>query len=145
MYSWSEVYVPFTSSEGQWVQVDVCENIDPTATASNDYTLTLLSNFTSGHRNSSNLANITAILNHPTSSVENRPINFQDEYMNENLGTILTDQNGVASVIIDINDSQSVGIHAIFGYFSLYAANFTTYTVYGDIPSNDLNLNISYI
>ncbi|MBN1213970.1 MAG: transglutaminase domain-containing protein [Candidatus Lokiarchaeota archaeon] len=143
MYSWSEVYVPFTSSEGQWIQVDVCENIDPTATASNNYTLTLLSNFTSGHRNSSNFANITAILNHPTASVENRPINFQDEYMNENLGTILTDQNGIASVIININDSQSVGIHAIFGYFSIYAANFTTYTVYGDIPSNDLNLTIS--
>ncbi|MBY9005406.1 MAG: transglutaminase domain-containing protein [Candidatus Lokiarchaeota archaeon] len=141
MYNWAEVYIPTSASNGEWIQVDVCENIDPTQSSSN-YTLTVTSNFTSGYRNSSNWANITAKLDHPTDSVENRPLHFQDEYMDENIGTILTDQNGYASTIIEINNSQSVGIHLITTSFSLYATNFTTYTVFGNDPLNDLNLTI---
>ena len=124
MYNWAEVYIPTSDYTGEWIQVDVCDFIDLNQSASG-YNLTLTSDYTSGYRDEGKWATMTATLTHPNSSVTNRPINFRDEYMNEHIGTVLTDINGNATISVEINNTQTIGPHIISASFSLYAYNFT--------------------
>ena len=142
MYNWAEVYIPTSSSTEEWIQVDVCDNIDLNQTDSG-YNLTLTTDFTSGYRDEGKWATMTATLTHPNSSVANRPINFQDEYVNEHLGTILTDINGNATISVEINNNQTIGPHIISASFSLYAYNFTKYTIFEYDTANDINLTLN--
>jgi hypothetical protein len=59
-------------------------------------------------------------------------ISFFDETMQRDLGSVLTDINGEASIVVDINNSQVVGPHIITtSYLSVF--NYTLYTVLGNI------------
>jgi len=138
LYNWAEIYVPTDIyGNGMWVQMDV--NLDtygdgggpPLPTSFN---ITVNSNFTEGYRNQ--VANLTATLSSPTNlSVENREITFTDYTYGIELGKVTTNQNGTASLLVDIDTSQIVGPHLI-GASYLSAVNFTYYTIFGDIDVN---------
>ncbi len=85
---------------------------------------------------------MTATLSSLESSVVNRTILFTDMLSGgTTIGQVLTDQNGQASILININNSQVVGPHPIVASFSTIASNTTAYVVYGDIEVNLLSVN----
>ena len=141
MYSWAEVYIP-TSYGGEWIQVDVCNDIFPDEGIS-PFNLTLTTNFTSGYRDEGEWANLTATLTHPNVTISNRPISFYDEYMDMPLGTVLTDQNGIASYFVEIDNSQTIGPHIISASYSLFTQNITRYTIFDYDTANDINLELN--
>jgi len=98
------------------------------------FNITVNSNFTEGYRNQ--VANLTATLSSPTNiSVENKEITFTDYTYGIELGKVTTNQNGTASLLVDIDTSQIVGLHVIVASY-LSAVNYTYYTIYGDIDVN---------
>ncbi len=123
IYNWAEIYVPtHISGSGMWVQMDITPLLD--------FNLEVYSNSSVFNRPS--YANITAVLNSSSASVESRRINFFDETMQRDLGSVLTDINGEASIVVDINNSQVVGPHIISAsYLSIF--NYTLYTVLGNV------------
>jgi len=131
IYNWAEIYVPTDiSGSGMWVQMDITPLID--------FNLDAYSNSSVFNRPS--YANITAVLSSSNASVENRRINFFDETMQRGLGSVLTDINGEASIVVDINNSQVVGPHIIStSYLSVF--NYTLYTVLGNVEVNLTNVN----
>jgi len=131
IYNWAEIYVPTDiSGSGIWVQMDITPLLD--------FNLDVYSNSSVFNRPS--FANITATLTSSNSSVENRRINFYDETMQRDLGSALTDINGEASIIVDINNSQVVGPHIITAsYISVF--DFTNYTILGNVEVNLTNVN----
>ncbi len=149
MYNWAEVFIPTDiDGTGEWIQVDVCGNVDPFA-SSGDYDLTLVSNFSSGHRNVGHVANLTAILTSSSNqSISGRPILFYDAYMDNFIGTdpVETDVNGVASAYVSIDDSQTAGLHQIVASYGKTIDN-VTYSVLGSFsdPDNDLYLNLNSV
>ncbi|MBD3196783.1 MAG: hypothetical protein GF317_17130 [Candidatus Lokiarchaeota archaeon] len=142
IYNWAEIYVPTAiTGAGEWVQVDVCENIDPILNGtggSGAFNITVSSNFTDGDRFSGTVANITAKLTSQNTTVDNRLIEFYDYSMDESLGQAYTDQNGSASILVDINASQTIGHHIITASYST-AVNFTTYMITG----GSINLSLT--
>ena len=126
IYNWAEIYVPTDiSGSGMWVQMDITPLID--------FNLDVYSNSSVFNRPS--YANITAVLSSSNASVGSRRINFFDETMQRDLGSVLTDINGEASIVVDINNSQVVGPHIIFAsYLSVF--DYTNYTVLGNVEVN---------
>jgi len=123
IYNWAEIYVPTDiSGSGMWVQMDITPLLD--------FNLEVYSNSSVFNRPS--YANITAVLSSSKASVESRKINFFDETMQRDLGSVVTDINGEASIVVDINNSQVVGPHIISAsYLSVF--NYTLYTVLGNV------------
>ena len=144
IYNWAEIYVPTnTNGDGDWVQMDIYyDQFGPIGDF--NYSLTVETNFTAGFRNDQE-ALITATLSQGGSPVQGETITFIDLATDQNIGTIDTDFNGEASVIIPIDSSQVVGPHAILAYYNPQATNYTQYTIYGDIKVNLTNLNPSEI
>ena len=137
LYNWAEVFIPTDiTGNGYWIQFD----IEPESASQGQFSLTLNSNFSSGYRGS--VANLTAILSSLESSVANRTITFTDLLSGgTTIGQMLTDQNGQASILVDINNSQVVGPHPIAASFSTLASDTTSYLVYGDIDVKLLSVN----
>ncbi|MHA1281375.1 MAG: transglutaminase domain-containing protein [Promethearchaeota archaeon] len=141
MYNWAEIYIPTdTSGNGYWVQMDIL--YDSFGSGGNPFTeeefhITVESNFTSGNRGS--IAQINATLTSPTASVEGRKVTFTDTTSGVTLGEATTNNKGVASILVNIDNNQVIGPHLIkASYFS--AINYTTYVVYGPIRVNLLSL-----
>ncbi|MEE9573509.1 MAG: hypothetical protein V3W20_10705, partial [Candidatus Neomarinimicrobiota bacterium] len=85
---------------------------------------------------------LTAILTSSTNqSVGNKTITFRDYTFGVDLGNTLTDQNGTASILIDINNSQVVGPHLIEVSYGGSVRNYTLYSVLGPIEVNFTNVN----
>jgi len=137
LYNWAEVFIPTDiTGNGYWIQFD----IDPESASQGQFTLTLNSNFSAGFRGG--VANLTATLSSPESSVVNRTITFTDLTSGSTtIGQVLTDQNGQASILLDVNNSQVVGLHPIVASFSTLASDTTYFVVYGDIEVNLLSVN----
>ena len=137
LYNWAEVFIPTDiTGNGYWIQFD----IEPESASQGQFSLTLNSNFTAGIRG--DVANLTATLSSLESSVVNRTILFTDLLSGgTTIGQMLTDQNGQASILVDINNSQVVGPHPIVASFSTLASDTTYYLVYGDIDVNLLSIN----
>ena len=134
IYNWAEIYIPTDASgEGEWVQFDILYDSfgggSPLSDA--DFNLNLDSNFTEGYRPA--VAEINATLTSLTESVEGRQITFTDVTTGAELGSAYTDSNGVASIQIDIDNTQVVGPHIIQADYSIVVTNFTSYIVYGPI------------
>jgi len=143
IYNWAEIYVPTEiDGDGMWVQFEVPPGAGgiPFPGAFN---ITVNSNFTTGPRGQ--VANLTAVLTSSANqSVENKLITFMDYTYGVDLGSNTTDLNGMASILVYINNSQVVGPHvAVAQYGSVF--NWTTYTVYGDIEVNLTNVNPTMI
>jgi hypothetical protein len=140
IYNWAEIYVPTSiSGEGMWVQMDVIyDSFGEGGSPMSNYNIEVYSNFTAGYRGQ--WANLTAVLNSTTGSVDNKEIIFTDLSSGVQLGTAFTDPNGTASILVNVNDSFVVGPHAIMASYSL-AYNFTYFMVYGDIEVNLLSVN----
>ena len=137
LYNWAEIFIPTDiTGNGYWIQFD----IEPESASQGQFSLTINSNFSSGYRGG--VANLTATLSSLESSVVNRTILFTDMLSGgTTIGQVLTDQNGQASILININNSQVVGPHPIVASFSTIASNTTAYVVYGDIEVNLLSVN----
>jgi len=137
LYNWAEIFIPTDiTGNGYWIQFDV----EPASASQGQFTLTLNSNFTAGIRGS--VANLTATLSSPESSVANRTITFKDIFSGgTTIGQVLTDQNGQASILVNISNSQVVGPHPIVARFSTLRSDSIYYTVYGDIEVHLLSVN----
>ncbi|MFW9876360.1 MAG: transglutaminase domain-containing protein, partial [Candidatus Thorarchaeota archaeon] len=140
IYNWAEIYVPTSiSGEGVWVQMDIIgESYGEGGNPMANYNLEVYSNFTAGYRGQ--LANLTAILNSDTGSVNNKTIIFTDLSSGLPLGEVYTDSNGTASIIVNIGNSFVVGPHVIMASYQL-TNNITSFNVYGDIEVNLINVN----
>ncbi|TXT64397.1 MAG: putative Transglutaminase-like superfamily protein [Promethearchaeota archaeon] len=139
IYNWAEVYVPTsTDGSGNWVQVDVCENLSP-INATTNFNISVSTNFTEGYRNIGNVANISATLTSINQSVANRIITFRDESMGLIINTVSTDQNGNAWTTINLDSSQTIGLHTISASYST-AVNYTFYMINGTNTTIDLYL-----
>jgi transglutaminase-like putative cysteine protease len=142
IYNWAEIYVPTsTNGSGNWVQFDVCENISPYGNATTvDFNISISTNFTEGYRGVGNLANISAKLTSINQSVANRIITFRDLSMNKIIDAVSTDQNGNAWTTVNINTSQTIGVHYISATYSS-AVDYTNYTITG--PTTNINLYLT--
>ncbi len=141
IYNWAEIYVPTsTDGSGNWVQFDVCENISPFNATTGGFNISISTNFTEGYRNVGNVANISATLTSINQSVANRIITFRDLSMNKIIYAVSTDQNGNAWTTVDINNSQTIGVHYISATYSS-AVDYTNYTITG--PTTNINLNLT--
>ncbi|MFW9875144.1 MAG: transglutaminase domain-containing protein [Candidatus Thorarchaeota archaeon] len=140
IYNWAEIYVPTSiSGEGMWVQMDVIgESYGQGGNPMANYNIEVYSNFTAGYRGQ--LANLTAILNSDTGSINNKRIIFTDLSSGLNLGEAYTNSNGTASIQVNINESFVVGPHVIMASYQL-TNNFTAFVVYGDIEVNLISVN----
>jgi len=152
IYNWAEIFVPTDiSCAGDWVQMDVLLDSygvggnpwsDPWS--STNFSLTVNANFTSGFRNNQ-FANITATLTLNSTPVQNSTITFTDhpDYRipTNIIGQAVTDINGQASILIPIDDAQTVGFHVISAIYNAQTMNTTNYIVYGDVQLNLVNVN----
>ncbi|MHA1190808.1 MAG: transglutaminase domain-containing protein [Promethearchaeota archaeon] len=152
IYNWAEIFVPTDiSGAGDWVQMDVLLDSygvggnpwsDPWS--STNFSLTVNANFTSGFRNNQ-FANITATLTLNSTPVQNSTITFTDhpDYRipTNIIGQAVTDINGQASILIPIDDAQTVGFHVISAIYNAQTMNTTNYIVYGDVQLNLVNVN----
>jgi len=141
LYNWAEIYVPTdVSGDGMWIQMDIYyDNYGSAPPSFANYSLILNSNFTAGYRGTT--AFLTASLTVDGAPVEGATISFYDLTSFQSLGQFVTDLNGNASIIINIDDLQVVGPHYIFAQFNPDVNDTTTYTVYGDIEVNLQNIN----
>ncbi|MFX1348334.1 MAG: transglutaminase domain-containing protein [Promethearchaeota archaeon] len=136
LYSWAEIYVPTdVSGNGNWVQIDVFEAI-PYTPFTSEFNISVSADQLSYSR--PDVANITAILTSTNSSVNGRTITFNDYTTGQLIGQSITDSNGEASILVNINNSQVVGPHIIEAAYGLSAVNYTLFTVLGPI---EVNLN----
>jgi len=140
LYNWAEIYVPTSiSGEGMWVQMDIIgDSFGQGGNPMSNYNIEVYTNFTAGYRGQ--LANLTAILSSDTGSVDNKKITFTDFSSGLPLGEAYTNQNGTASILVNINNSYVVGPHVIIASYQL-ANNFTFFYVYGDIEVNLMSVN----
>ncbi len=141
MYNWAEVFIPTDiSGNGKWVQMDIYYDnylgVPPTYA---NYSLIVNSNFTAGYRG--NIANITATLTLDGNPVGGEPINIYDLTTSQFLGTGYTNSIGQTSILVNIDDTQLVGPHAIFAQYSPNVNDTTIYTIYGDIQVNLISVS----
>ncbi|UCD01059.1 MAG: hypothetical protein JSV23_09260 [Promethearchaeota archaeon] len=144
LYNWAEIYVPTDiSGNGMWVQMDlIFDSFGVGGNPMANYRIQVNSNFTAGYRGSK--ANLTATLSSDTGSIDNKRITFTDLNSGLTLGEAYTNQNGTASILININNSFVVGPHIIMASYQL-ANNITSCVVYGDIEVNLISVNPSAI
>ncbi|MFX1311375.1 MAG: transglutaminase domain-containing protein, partial [Promethearchaeota archaeon] len=143
LYNWAEIYVPTdVSGNGYWVQMDVIfDNFGggPIQPPIHSFNIDITSNSSAGYRDQ--MVNLTATLSSPTGGVvANKTVSFYDHTSEIGLGSALTDQNGNASILVKIDDSQVVGPHIISASFQS-TINFTYYVIYGDIEVNLVSVN----
>ena len=140
LYNWAEIFVPTSiSGDGMWVQMDIIfDSFGAGGNPMANYRIKVNSSFTAGYRGPT--ANLTATLSSDTGSIDNKRITFTDLNSGLILGEAYTDQNGTASILVNINSSQVVGPHLIMASYQL-ANNFTSYIVYGNIQVNLTNVN----
>ncbi|MBD3212348.1 MAG: hypothetical protein GF311_07055 [Candidatus Lokiarchaeota archaeon] len=136
IYNWAEIYVPTdVSGDGRWVQMDIMYEsfggggVGPILS---EFNITVNSNSTSYSRG--DLAQINATLTtNQNISVANRNVQFYDQTMSDLLlGNDTTDQNGLASITIPIDNSMTVGPHIIYATYA-GAINGTVFLIDGDI------------
>ena len=144
LYNWAEIYVPTSiSGEGMWVQMDIIgDSFGQGGNPMSNYNIEVYTNFTAGYRGQ--WANLTAILSSDTGSIDNKKITFTDYSSGLPLGETYTNQNGTASILVNINSSFVVGPHVIIASYQL-ANNFTFFYVYGDIEVNLMTVNPTVI
>ncbi|MFX0080203.1 MAG: transglutaminase domain-containing protein [Candidatus Hodarchaeota archaeon] len=140
LYNWAEIYVPTDiSGDGMWVLMDIIgDSFGQGGNPMANYNIEVFTNFTAGYRGQ--WANLTAILSSPTGSIDNKEITFTDLGSGLPLGTSYTNQNGSASILVNINNSFVVGPHVIMATYQL-ANNFTSFIVFGDIEVNFTSVN----
>ena len=126
IYNWAEVFIPTdVSGQGIWVQMDITPILD--------FNLDVISEYLFYNRPST--VNLIATLTSSSSSVENRRITFNDETTQTFLGESLTDINGIASILVDLNNSHVVGPHFISAsYLTIF--DYTYYTILGNVQIN---------
>jgi len=140
MYNWAEVYIPTdVSGSGMWVQMDVLyDGFGPGATPMTDdkYNISLSVNGTIFHRTET--ANLTATLtsDDPGAIIYNRKITFLDASTGSSLGQAYTNNDGNASLYLDIDDTQVVGPHLIMASYDPATYANTTYLVHAPIRIN---------
>ena len=147
IYNWAEIFVPTdVSGQGIWVQMEITPVLDFGLEVYSDYPF----------YNRPSTANLTANLSSNSTSVENRRITFYDETTQTSLGEALTDINGVASILVNINNSHVVGPHIISASY-LTVFNITLFTILGDVAinltdvisagpiPNEINISDSYL
>ncbi len=138
IYHWAEIYVPTdTNGDGMWVQMDILyDSYGPGGNPlSENYDLDLYSNFSADYRGNVDFANLTAILTSLTGPGIGRTIDFYDLTTQSFIGSDVTDDNGEASILVPIDDAQTVGPHIIEASFlnpttldiSYADANYTIY------------------
>ncbi|MFX1552747.1 MAG: transglutaminase domain-containing protein, partial [Promethearchaeota archaeon] len=139
LYNWAEIFVPTSiSGDGMWTQMDIIfDSFGAGGNPMANYRIKVNSNFTAGYRGPK--ANLTATLSSDTGSINNKRITFTDLNSGLILGEAYTDQNGTASILVNINESQVVGPHLIMASYQL-ANNFTSYMIYGNIQVNLTNV-----
>ncbi len=140
LYNWAEIFVPTSiSGDGMWVQMDIIfDSFGAGGNPMANYRIKVNSNFTAGYRGP--VANLTATLSSDTGSINNKSITFTDLSSGLTLGEVYTNQNGTASILVNINESQVVGPHIIMASYQL-TNNYTFYMVYGNIQVNLTNVN----
>ncbi|MFX1267694.1 MAG: transglutaminase-like domain-containing protein [Promethearchaeota archaeon] len=138
LYNWAEIYVPSDFlGNGQWVQMDII--FDSFGTGGNpvtggDYNISVYTDqpFPAVYYRP-DIANITAYLTSITEPIDNIGITFRDVSSGELLGIDYTDIYGQASILVNINDSKVVGHHLIEARVNPVIANYTLFTIPGDI------------
>ncbi|MFO8019525.1 MAG: transglutaminase domain-containing protein [Promethearchaeia archaeon] len=137
LYNWAEIYVPTdTSGNGRWVEMDI--NFETFGSGGmtapeGEYNITLTSNVT-GPINRGNIAELNASLSSDTGDVEDKEIKFYDHNNPETpLGSAITNANGNATLLVDINDTQVVGPHNIYATYYTSYSNPITYLINDDI------------
>ena len=131
LYNWAEIYVPMdVSGAGKWVQFD----IEPIKVLVGDYSITVTSDrFPTPSYSRSDTAIITATVSSPSDPVDGLNITFTDVTTRRDLGQDVTDINGEASILLNIDDSQVVGPHIIEAKYDDRNYNQTIIEVLGDI------------
>ncbi|MFX1395131.1 MAG: hypothetical protein ACFFAH_16405, partial [Promethearchaeota archaeon] len=118
IYNWAEIYVPWDTTRlpghGRWVQMDIL--YDSYGSGGNPITiehfnLTVAAN--SSLYNRGQVANITAILSSSETNVDEREITFRDITTGQNLGSDFTDTNGIASILVNIDNNYISGPNII--------------------------------
>ncbi|MFX1493961.1 MAG: transglutaminase-like domain-containing protein [Promethearchaeota archaeon] len=138
LYNWAEIYVPSDYlGNGQWVQMDIIFDSFGTGgspVTGGDYNISVFTDqpFPAVYFRP-DTANITAYLSSITEPIDNIGITFRDVSTGELLGNDYTDFNGQASILVDINDSKIVGHHLIEARVNPVIANYTLFTIFGDI------------
>ncbi|MFX1364305.1 MAG: transglutaminase-like domain-containing protein [Promethearchaeota archaeon] len=136
LYNWAEIYVPMDiSGAGQWVQFD----IEPITILGGNYNITVDSDQLYYSR--PDTAIITANVSSLTSPEEGLTITFTDTTTGQNLGQDITDINGEASILFDLNDSHVVGPHVIEAKYDDVNSNTTVIGILGDISVLLINVN----
>jgi len=141
LYNWAEIYIPSDIfGNGQWVQMDIIFDSFGTGgspVTGGDYNISVYTDqpFPAVYFRP-DIANITAYLSSSTEPIDNIGITFRDVSTGELLGNDNTDFNGQASILVDINDSKIVGHHLIEARVNPVIANYTLFTIAGDIEVN---------
>jgi len=150
IYNWAEIYVPSDFfGNGQWVQMDIIFDSFGTGgspVTGGDYNISVYTDqpFPAVYFRP-DTANITAYLSSTTEPIDNIGITFRDVSTGELLGNDYTDFNGQASILVDINDSKIVGHHLIEARVNPVIANYTLFTIAGDIEVNLTLVNPSMV
>jgi len=144
IYNWAEIYVPWDktrlSGHGRWVQMDILyDSYGPggSPVTLEDFNLTVATNsslYTRGQ-----VANITAILSSSETNVDGREITFRDITTGQNLGTYLTDANGIASILVNIDNNFIAGPNIIEASHQ----NFENYTYF--VVDEKVGIILSYV
>ena len=143
LYNWAEIYVPSdVSGNGQWVQMDILFDSfggGGSPITGLNYSLSVFTNLTYPYICSrpKDTVNITAYLSSNVAApISNMRITFMDVSTNEILGYNFTDNDGEASILLDIDNSKVVGSHVIEARLNPLIANYTSFTIDGEIGVN---------
>ena len=142
LYNWAEVYIPTdTSGNGRWVEMDVCFEAygGGAPVPEEQYNITLTSNFTAGYRG--DLAELTASLSSDTGDIDGVAVTFYDQTTGQELGSDISDINGNATILVDIDNTQGVGPHIVYAACSGGISNDVSYMIYGNIHVNLASVN----
>ncbi|NVM38345.1 MAG: hypothetical protein HWN81_22310, partial [Candidatus Lokiarchaeota archaeon] len=129
LYNWAEIYVPMdVSGTGQWIQFD----IEPITILGGDYSITVDSDKTT-ISSRPDTATITATISSLTDPVDGLTVTFTDVTTGQDLGQDITDINGEASILFDIDNLHVVGPHIIEAKYDDRNYNHTIIEILGDI------------
>ncbi|MFX0188421.1 MAG: transglutaminase-like domain-containing protein [Candidatus Hodarchaeota archaeon] len=118
IYNWAEIYVPWDTTglpgHGRWVQMDILYDsygAGGSPIILEDFNLTVVAN--SSLFNRWQWVNITATLSSYETNVDGRDITFTDLTTGHNIGTVQTDVNGIASILVEIDNYFIAGPNVI--------------------------------
>ncbi|TFG24834.1 MAG: transglutaminase domain-containing protein [Promethearchaeota archaeon] len=133
IYNWAEIFVPWGIGTGRWVQMDILYDtfgIGGAPVGPERYNITVLANSSKYNIfNRNDYVNITAKLNSTHYNVNGLTVTFEDLKTDQVLGTAVTDSNGLAWLLVKLDDTYIVGPNTIEG------------SVLGHIDETDYLLN----